>query len=523
MQGGWQHGPRTNFVRLYVRKSAAAQPRFAVLSEGERLERALRCMTSEIGCFSQVALPGWPLRGYQLGPARAIVESIELGLGRSFVATFSRQAGKDELLVQVAAYVLLRNQVRGGSVVIAAPSFRPQAALTRDRLVRRLTSPICGVLGGHKMRLREGYAIEVGEASVRFLSAAPTSNARGQTASLLLVANEAQDIDPDTWDAVFDPMAASTNATTLFLGTVWDRDSLLSRQMRFLEEEQHRDGAQRVWRVPWPEVAACVPAYGARVEARIAQFGADHPFIRTEYCLEELDGAGGLFPAERIAHLNGDHAPLLAAEPGERYALLLDVAGEEEHPTVPGAWQPDARRDSTALTVVRVIAWEGNRPRYEVVHRRAWTGVSHPMLQAQLVDLARNVWKASAVVIDATGIGAGLASFLATALTDRRGGPPVSVVPFIFSAASKSRLGWEFVAMAESGRFKDHRDDGSVLWKTFRSQLAQTTYETPGGPGRPLRWGVPPSRGHDDLVMSAALCVVLDDTDWRPRRARGSA
>ena len=48
-----------------------------------------------------------------------------------------------------------------------------------------------------------------------FVSAAPGANARGQTADVLLVANEAQDILPDTWDAVFDPMAASTNAPTL--------------------------------------------------------------------------------------------------------------------------------------------------------------------------------------------------------------------------------------------------------------------------------------------------------------------
>ena len=497
--------------------------RIAVLSERATLDRAVRCMTSDIACFSRGALTPWVLREYQLRPARAMIESIERGLGRSFVATFSRQAGKDEMLVHLVAYLLVRNQRRGGSIVIAAPSFRPQAALTRDRLTRRLASPVCAALGGRAMRQRDGYALEVGEASVRFLSAAPTSNARGQTASLLLVANEAQDIDPDTWDAVFDPMAASTNATTLFLGTVWDRDSLLSRQMRFLEEEQHRDGVQRVWRTPWPEVAACVPAYGARVEARIAQFGADHPFIRTEYLLEELDGAGGLFPPERIAHLNGTHAPLTQGLPGEAYALLLDVAGEEEHPTGPGTWQPEARRDSTALTVVRIVPREGDRPRYEVVHRQAWTGVGHPALQAQVVDLARHVWKARAVVVDATGIGAGLASFLATALADRRGGAPVQVVPFTFSATSKSRLGWEFVALIESGRLKDHRDDGSALWRAFRSQLAQTTYETPSGSGRPLRWGVPASRGHDDLVMSAALAVALDDMDWRPRRARGTA
>jgi membrane protein YqaA with SNARE-associated domain len=46
----------------------------------------------------------------------------------------------------------------------------------------------------------------------------------------------------------------------------------------------------------------------------------------------------------------------------------------------------------------------------------AWTGVRHTALHAQLVHLARDVWRASVVVVDATGVGAGLASFLAATL-----------------------------------------------------------------------------------------------------------
>jgi hypothetical protein len=46
--------------------------------------------------------------------------------------------------------------------------------------------------------------------------------------------------------------------------------------------------------VDWQEVSKYVPAYGARVKARIEQFGITHPFIQTEYYLKELDGNGGL-------------------------------------------------------------------------------------------------------------------------------------------------------------------------------------------------------------------------------------
>ncbi len=84
------------------------------------------------------------------------------------------------------------------------------------------------------------------------------------------------------------------------------------------------------------------------------------------------------------------------------------------------------------------------RPLYRVVDRMAWTGVRHAALHAQLVDLAREVWRASAVVVDATGVGAGLASFLAAELGERGGASAVAVIPFVFTAASKSALGWDF-------------------------------------------------------------------------------
>ena len=233
-------------------------------------EAIARAVTSDIGHFARMTLPGGRLRGYQLAPARAIIESVEGKLGRQFAIVFSRQSGKDELLAQVIAYLLTRHQHQGGGIVLAAPTFRPQAALSRDRLLSRLATGVIAAEIGQ----REGYIVRAGEATARFLSAAPTANARGQTADLLLVANEAQDIDPAIWDAVFDPMAASTNATTVYSGTVWDRNGLLYRQMTHLAALEATDGQQRVWRVPWEQVAAELPAYGERVRARISQLGA---------------------------------------------------------------------------------------------------------------------------------------------------------------------------------------------------------------------------------------------------------
>ena len=179
--------------------------------------------------------------------------------------------------------------------------------------------------------------------------------------------------------------------------------------------------------VPWPEVAAELPAYGERVRARIAQHGESHPFIRTEYMLEVLDGEGGLFPPQRMAQLQGDHPRIHRARAGEavrraprrrrRRGRGVGTGGlrQRQPAGLHGAHDRRGRR-------------RGGRelPLYRVVDRMAWTGTKHVALHDQLVDLARNVWKLSALVVDATGVGAGLASFLAdqlgtgTAAGDRR-------------------------------------------------------------------------------------------------------
>jgi hypothetical protein len=74
----------------------------------------------------------------------------------------------------------------------------------------------------------------------------------------------------------------------------------------------------------------------------------------------------------------------------------------------------------------------------------------------------------------------------------------------------------------------DYRDDSGNgtaagrLTARWWSELQETTYETAPGPGKLLRWSVPTARGHDDLVMSAALVAVLDTLDWRSRVAVGA-
>ena len=78
------------------------------------------------------------------------------------------------------------------------------------------------------------------------------------------------------------------------------------------------------------------------------------------------------------------------------------------------------KRDSTALTIVEVdltsLADELiQAPTYRVVSRHEWVGVKHTTLYGRIKALADH-WQARYLVVDATGVGAGLASFLDKAL-----------------------------------------------------------------------------------------------------------
>jgi hypothetical protein len=84
----------------------------------------------------------------------------------------------------------------------------------------------------------------------------------------------------------------------------------------------------------------------------------------------------------------------------------------------------------------------------------------------------------------------------------------------VFTEARQSAWGWAFIARIDGGRRKEYADDGEELTRIYRHELAACTYEVLPGPGRLLRWGVPVSRGHDDLLISAALASRLDALDW---------
>jgi hypothetical protein len=472
----------------------------------------------QFSVFCEVA-GGLTLRPYQQAAGEAVLESIFGRLGLATVVILPRQSGKNELQAQLECYLLACLPNEDSEIIKVSPTFKPQTVNAMQRLERVLAhNTVVQQIGWKK---ETGYAYRVGKARVIFLSAAPGANIVGATASLLLEVDEAQDVDIAKFDKDVAPMAASTNATRVFWGTAWTSQTLLAREYRAAQDLERRDGIRRVWRLTADEVGAEVAAYKAFVQAQVAKLGRNHPLVKTQFFSEDIDAEGGMFPPARRAMMQGVHSPAVAPEPGKLYAVLLDVAGEDEdiQSVDDQAASSSTRRDATALTVMEVdlstlsdpiIA----APRYLVVQRRLWVGVKQSRLYKDIRGIVDH-WKAQFVVVDSTGVGAGLSSFLGAALGER-------LLPFIFTGASKSKLGWDFIGVIESGRFKEYAADTSdgLMQARFWREVENVQMEVVPGPDRRLKWGTPEGAKiggefiHDDLVLSAALCAVLDEQEW---------
>jgi len=473
---------------------------------------------SDIRNFSSLVIK-LPLRQYQLRPADAILDSVLHGKGLTFAVMMCRQAGKNELSAQLEAYLLNLYRRRGGGIVKGSPTFKPQTVNS----ILRLTDRLNNAWNRNEFRRREGYIVQLANARAFFFSADPAANVVGATASLLLEGDEVQDIAQAKWDKDFTPMGASTNVTTVFYGTAWTSNTFLAQSIAFLKQQQAKDSIQRVFTVTADEVRAEVPAYGDFVDTQVARLGRNHPLIKTQFFLETIDGTGGLFPPARRALMFGDHRRRSGPEPGHRYAILVDVAGEDE---IEGSqldrmMLANPRRDATAITIVDVELVQdplqsapGQRTRvYRTVDRQIHLGTRHTALYARIVALAEH-WHAPWVIVDATGVGAGLASFLVRTLGER-------VTPVEFSPNVKSDIGWDFLAIVETGRYRDYLDDQASDTRQFWYEVEACQYEIGTGPGKRMKWGVweAPAydglvaRGHDDLLISAALISILDKLD----------
>jgi len=467
------------------------------------------------------------LRPYQRTVAETVLDSVRTGRGDVISVMMARQMGKNQTSAALEYYLLNLFAGAGGQIVKAAPTFKPQIINSMLRLRRELEGPYTA----GRSRPVFGYGLQLGRARILFFSAEKGSNVVGATADILLEIDEAQDVDETKYLQDFRPMASTTNATTVLYGTAWTEDCLLEKTRRHNLELEERDGRRRHFEFDWTTLAALNPAYKQFVSSEIARMGIDHPVVRTQYLLHAVPGLGKFLSVKQRELLRGRHERLRAPEPGSAgsgpsghgvsghiaYVAGVDVAGEDEEASDAALRALKPRRDSTVVTIGRIRWNDEGEVGVDVVEHYWWTGRDHQTQLQELERLTREVWHCRRVVVDATGVGAGLASWLERTLGD------LVVEQFMFSAPSKSRLGFQLLEMINTGRcsvYKDGGEEAAELW----GEVGLARYEM--RENNQLRWYVAPHEGHDDFLVSLALCCQAAqgavrraaDAVIRPRR-----
>jgi hypothetical protein len=470
-------------------------------SRSETLRVIAQRSLGSLGEFSRLVLRK-PLHPYQLEAANGITPYLRSDLQfPEFVVTMSRQSGKNEMSAQFAAWNMNRHRITGGTIIKAAPTFKPQIIISMQRLERCLTN----WWNRGKYKTRHGYKIILGGCVVEFFSADEQSNVVGSTASLYMEVDEAQDVVQAKYDKDFVPMRATTNAPVIYYGTTWTKNTLLAQKKRAAEEQERKDGIRRVFSYPWWDVAEINPLYGRFIQDRIAEMGEDHPIFKTQYALEEIDETGSLFSERHKDTLVGEHPPQENRVGDFRYIIGIDVAGESEQGIDEVLRNVKPRQDSTVITVARLdySAWtpEIPYPDVQVVKHYWWTGRNH---ESQYQDISRIVdaWKAIRVVVDGGGVGAGIASFL-----KKRFGSVIEV--YQPNGTTISQLGYHLLAMLNMERLSVYLADGDEeranILREFWTEVEQCQREMLQM--QRMRWFVPEEKGHDDFVKSLGLCA----------------
>jgi len=408
----------------------------------------------------------------------------------------ARQTTKNEASATIQLRMLYHYISRGGIYIRTAPTWKPQIVISKRRfemMYRR------DPLVKDRIQKHEGYIYQLGNAEIQFLSSSPTANVTGSTASIALDMDEAQNLDDGKFEREFKPMTAFKNVPILLFGVAGDKTDVLYKYRGEILAGQRTGMAFDLPAAAWCEFNE---DYRKHYESEVAVKGHDHIWIKTQYDLEDVDAmAAFLNERQRDSILSGTHERMTSPASGH-YVFLIDVGGEDQFDRDDETVRVDNPvQDSTACMIFeRILAPEAVFPTYLLRDIYWRTGASHETLRTELKDLTLK-WKPHDLVVDARGIGYGLASFL---FTIHRG-----TNKYQATQETVSEDCYDFMSRVNCNTVKCFQSDNTPEYGEFKTQLSHTEYEYSKGKIKIMK---PGTGKHIDMLKA---CTYLNQLSTR--------
>lgn len=460
-------------------------------------------------------ISGIKLHGYQRPFARRIFNSLITNDGATLTALFSRQSGKSETVANtiVAAMIMLPRLAkvypdllgkfkRGLWVGAFAPT-DGQTDIIYGRIVSRLTSDIAVEFMrdpeiSDKLVKVPGkvptFKLKNCGSFVSRQTAHPRAKIEGRTYHVILI-DECQEADDKVVNKSISPMGASTNATSIYIGTPTYWKGIFYKQIQQNKREGTKRGTKTShFEADWREVAKWNKNYLLFVEKEKRRIGEDSDEFRLSYRLHWLLDKGMFTTSDILDELGDKSMEMVLAWHKSPVVVGIDPARKQDSTIVTVVWVDWDRPDEMGFYNHRILAWlDLENMKWEEQYFR-------------IVDFLSN-YSIFKVGVDEGGLGDVVIDRLRTLMphieiegvgSDR---PKQSKRwKHLMQLFSRQAIGWPAHAKTRRGK----------VWKRFRQQFEdlELHYEGPH-----VVAAAPKENGaHDDYCDSLAIaCVMTED------------
>lgn len=345
--------------------------------------------------------------------------------------------------------------------------------------------------------------------TIKCISASEGSNIEGESL-MVIVCDEAQDIDDYKYKKSIGPMGSAYNATSVLIGTPTTYSGFFYEAIQ-RNKREYANGERKKchYEADYKVVMIYNPHYAAYIEGQKRKIGLESDEFKMSYALIWLLERGMFIDVDKLEALGVSEREVVEyGQFGKKYVAGVDLGKTKDKTVVTIGevdWEnPIVIEKSKVAGVPDLIVYDVTVVAWMERHGDNWTEQKQDIVDfLEMFDLHK-------VVIDGTGVGSSVYDELELLLKNA----DIDCEPFVFSLQSKSALFKHFDSQIKAGRF--HYVAGCDTKETTEYEnfikemsIAQKNYN-----GAHMIVQAPNDRkSHDDYVVSSALMVWAARSD----------